>query len=41
MNQVNFTENNKNLKTIIEEIMNEKASKNELTPTPCCRLGQW
>ena len=31
MNQVNFTENNKNLKTIIEEIMNEKASKNELT----------
>ena len=30
MNQVNFTENNKNLKIIIEEIMNEKASKTEL-----------
>ena len=30
MNQVNFTENNKNLKIIIEEIMNDKASKTEL-----------
>ena len=30
MNQVNFTENNKNLKIIIEEIINDKASKNEL-----------
>ena len=30
MNQVNFTENNKNLKIIIEEIINDKASKTEL-----------